>query len=620
MHRCTIVALLALLALLLTPLTRGAGQQLRPSGRSDTGIVNTQPGPAPSWCDSAEALDSLSRGRRIQLVACSSSPADSIALRRVFPAMTRAVTLYSRLTGVPYPWPRLSMRIIPFPGANGGGMTLGNGQVLYDLPWPADLRTERDRPTMSAKIFAHELAHQWRNQRVGLGWLDEGFPDFLAAQIWGGDGDPRGEEEFLFFYNAKWAPAYSQNPITRASHTLDIYAPSEWTTVPWAGAELWAAPLASPNNDDRYYRVALVLWMLQQYLGDSHFWAAIHTLLTDPTPTGDVTRDLLHAIRQVTGEELTWFFQEWVTNGGYPRFTIASSYDAAARRVTLQVKQTAPAFRMPVTIRIGTTQGDVLEHATVTGLAQTIVVDHVMQPPTFIVFDDGDAVVKTLEFPQLTPWLAAQVRREGRPWQTWWAIEQLRQRVNHDPEAAAALIVAARNSHYSLTRAQALVALAGVPTPAATAAALDGVRDTAVIVRRAAIYDIVASGTPEAHVAARTVLTHDASDLVRAEAFQALLMTPATPLAERDTLFAQALLGPPAYLDIVPMAAVKAMTLAGTCDSTTVTVFQHALLHPGVSAMLQRVIDILTMTADPAADPTCLQTFAAQLPMSKAVP
>ena len=64
---------------------------------------------------------------------------------------------------------------------------------------------------------------------------------------------------------------------------------------------------------------------------------------------------------------------------------------------------------------VRTARGDVLAHAWLDTTTQTIVVEHVLAPPTFVVFDDGDAIVKTVQFPQPTPWLVAQLRREARP-------------------------------------------------------------------------------------------------------------------------------------------------------------------------------------------------------------
>ena len=252
-------------------------------------------------------------------------------------------------------------------------------------------------------------------------------------------------------------------------------------------------------------------------------------------------------------------------------------------------------------------------HAMMDGPTQTIVVSHVNGVPTFVVFDDADAMVKTLDFPQPTTWLVAQLAREGGPWQTWWAIEQLRHRASKEPRAATALIQATREGHYALTRAQAAVALDSIGTPTAMAALLAALGDSAVLVRRAALQGLRGEWTPAALAVARTLIDRDASDLVRAEAIQSVLTAPATTTAERLALFREALQWPPTYLNVVQTAAVKGMALHG-CDSAAVAVFRAAVTPPGTAVTLQQATTTLTKEWPADADPTCLGTFAAQLP------
>jgi HEAT repeat protein len=223
-----------------------------------------------------------------------------------------------------------------------------------------------------------------------------------------------------------------------------------------------------------------------------------------------------------------------------------------------------------------------------------------------VVFDDGDAIVKTVQFEQPTAWLVAQMQREARPWQTWWAIEQLRQHAAHDSVAAASLVTAALHGRYALTRAQAMVALGTVETPASVAALTQGVQDTAVIVRRGAVEGLGTIGTWGALEVERSVFAHDQSDLVRADALQILLMAPTISPLERQALFAQALLQE-TYDDVIPVIAIKAMAVT-SCDTLTVATLHEALGHPHVAAALAAADPILESHA-----PRCRAILAAQL-------
>lgn len=582
--------------------------------------ARTGHGTPPPWCDSTTApVMPLPGSRPVLIVACGTTPADFATLRQGLTAVAAALPLYGHLTGVPYPWPTYTMKVVSGRGQGGGSGTARG--AAFDMPFP-DARTARDRPAISAKVIVHELAHRWGSHGgAGAGWLTEGWSDFMAGQVWGAAGGPRAEEEFLFFYNTKWDDNQYDAPLLRTARGGLLGAPSEWFSIPWPGAQIWERPM---DHELAYYRGALVLWMLQQYLGEARFWAAVHAYLIGTTGS-DANAAFLRATQRATGEDLGWFIQEWVHGPGYPRFTVAARYDTMAHHVTLQVQQATPVFRMPVTVRVGTPTGDVLAHATMDAATQTLVVDHVPQAPTYVVFDDGDAVVKTLDFPQPTAWLVAQLRLEAHPWQTWWVVEQLRDRARHDPAATAALVVAAREGRYALTRTHALVAVGmlsagtgtAVITPATALAAMTmGTHDTAVIVRRAAVRGLAVLGTPAAVAVERSLFLHDPSDQVRADAVHDLLMTPATSAQERQALFAQALRWPPTYEDLVPLAAVSALSLAGQCDTATMETFRAALRQPGGAATLQRVMDVVVPMFGSVAglDPTCAQTFAAQFP------
>src|SRR2546425_2704842 len=107
--------------------------------------------------------------------------------------------------------------------------------------------------------------------------------------------------------------------------------------------------------------------MLLRYLGPQRFWASINVYLRRHALANATTDDLRQAVLEATGENLDWFWDEWMYQAGHPQFAVTAAYDTAARKLTLTVKQTqsdstkadstglrytTPAvFRMPVTVR-----------------------------------------------------------------------------------------------------------------------------------------------------------------------------------------------------------------------------------------------------------------------------
>src|SRR5258708_32469771 len=105
---------------------------------------------------------------------------------------------------------------------------------------------------------------------------------------------------------------------------------------------------------------------------------------------------------------------------------------------------------MPVTVRVGTADGDVTARDLLSQRQDTIVVRNVKSAPTMVVFDDGNAILKRLTFDQPTAWLASQLKRDPDLWNRHWVIAQLGLRPT-DAAAAAAPPQRATGAHYSLT-------------------------------------------------------------------------------------------------------------------------------------------------------------------------
>src|SRR5207302_2020256 len=228
----------------------------------------------------------------------------------------------------------------------------------------------------------------------------------------------------------------------------------------------------------------------------------LHTYLTGHALGNATSDNRRQAVLDATGENLDGFWSEWVYGAGHPAFTVTAAYDTAARTVALGVKQTqsdsatgdstgpryrtAAVFHMPLSIRVGTSAGDVVRRVQLTAREQTVSFPGLAGPPTMVVFDDGNTILKELTFDQPTPWLATQLKRDPDLWNRQWAIDQLGQRPA-DAAAVAALAEAATGADYFRTRAGAVEALGAGPganTAAPLAAAL---RDTSAQVRRAGV-------------------------------------------------------------------------------------------------------------------------------------
>jgi aminopeptidase N len=328
-------------------------------------------------------------------------------------------------------------------------------------------------------------------------------------------------------------------------------------------------PLAAWNSNVVYPKGALVLYMLKKQLGARGFWASMQRYLTDHAYGSVTSDDLRQAVLAATGESLGWFWSQWVYRAGFPAFSITSAYDSAAKSLTLTVRQTQTdtatadstglrfetplAFRAPVAFRVGRVGGDTVVRTVIDRREQTVRIDGLRSAPTMVVFDADNAVLKSLDFPQPTAWLAAQLEREDNLWNRSWAIDQLRGR-RTDSVAASALARAARQADYPLVRAHAAAALGDFPPSLALDALASAIRDTSAMVRKSAATALGSVADERAVKLLEETWLRDRSYESRAAAL--------TALARRDSARArdQIMKGleTPSYRDVIQNAAIAA--------------------------------------------------------------
>jgi aminopeptidase N len=471
-------------------------------------------------------------------------PEDSALARPLFGMTPDVMETFVRLTGVRYPWGRYAqVTAADFIG----GMENVGATTLVD--WLPDARAYRDRPWYRRTLIPHELAHQWFGNYVTAEnwanyWLHEGLAQFMPGQYWGVKEGRHAEEDF---YLEEYRQYLARDARRRS-------------------------PLASYNSSVLYPKGALVMQMLKQHLGPERFWAAINRYLTRHAYGTATTDDLRQAVLEATGESLPWFWKQWLYQAGHPEFQVSAAYDSTARALTLTVRQiqrdTAPpdtgsagfttpgAFRAPLAIRVGTSEGDIVAHTVIETREQTIRIENVPESPTMVVFDDENAVLKTLAFHQPTPWLANLLHRHAHLWHRSWAIGQLASR-RGDTLAGAALAHAVAAADYDLTRAEAASALSRFPAAQVLPVLEAAMADTSARVRRAAVEAMGRLGDPRAAEPARRAWTDDASDEVRAAALTALVRL--APESSRDAVLTG--LRTPSYREAIQNAAIGAALL-----------------------------------------------------------
>jgi len=468
-------------------------------------------------------------------------PEDAPLARRLFGMTPDLMETYTRLTGVKYPWPQYSQATVT---DFVGGMENVGATTLVD--WLPDNRAYLDRPWYRRALIPHELAHQWFGNLVTTGnwvnyWLNEGMAEFMAGQYWATKLGRRNEEDYYLEEYRQYLELDGRRRV----------------------------PLAAYSSNVVYAKGALVLQMLKQYLGADRFWASINRYLTKHSFGNALSDDLRRAVLDATGENLHWFWNQWVYQAGHPELVVSAAYDSAESSLALTLRQvqvdtaqpdssglrysTPLIFRAPLSIRVGTTRGDVRSRVLLDQREQVVRISGLRSAPTMVVIDEDNSLLKTLTFEQPSRWLATQLARDPNLWNRAWVIEQLSRR-GSDSVAAAALARAARSADYYRVRAEAALALREFPPAVAEPALQAAARDTSSSVREAAILALGAIGGEKAESLALAAWNRDSSYAVRATALGVV--------AHLDSAGSKELvrrgLTMPSYRDVIQTAAITA--------------------------------------------------------------
>ena len=103
-----------------------------------------------------------------------------------------------------------------------------------------------------------------------------------------------------------------------------------------------------------YAKRSLILSMMKDVLGKDAFWKAVQHYTKENQYKCVETQDLKKSIEDVTGQNLDWFFKQWLYEAGYPKYDVKWNYTQRNKSVKIKIEQTQDGnlFKMPVKIKI----------------------------------------------------------------------------------------------------------------------------------------------------------------------------------------------------------------------------------------------------------------------------
>ncbi len=168
------------------------------------------------------------------------------------------------------------------------------------------------------------------------------------------------------------------------------------------------------------------------------------------------------AVKDVTGQNLDWFFEQYIYQPGHPVFDISYTWDKNSQKLLLKVIQTQnasqgiPVYTIPVIIGITTPEKKISEKVWIKHKEQVFELP-VNTKPLLVRFDEGNYLLKEWTFDKNPDELLYQLQHDDVIGRGWAASELVK--FGDDSRAINGLIDRAQNDGFWAVRRNAVETL-----------------------------------------------------------------------------------------------------------------------------------------------------------------
>jgi aminopeptidase N len=237
----------------------------------------------------------------------------------------RAIEFFISHIG-PYPYDKLAH--VQAAGFAAGGMEHAS-EIFYGE------RAVTGQPAYG--LVAHETAHQWFGDSVTEKdwddvWLSEGFATYFAALT-------------IEHYDGRDAFVKSLQTSRNQIFAIETKLPGVAVVQdkPWKGIP----------NGIVYQKGGWALHMLRGQVGTAKFWEGIREYYRRYRDANASTDDFRRVMEEVSGQELSAWFRQWLYRAGSPKLEGGWTYDGKRIAIELEQTQAGEAFRLPLEVAVG---------------------------------------------------------------------------------------------------------------------------------------------------------------------------------------------------------------------------------------------------------------------------
>lgn len=217
----------------------------------------------------------------------------------------------------------------------GGGMEAASA-IFYGENSVTGKRSVRWR-----NVIIHEIAHQWFGNAVTEYdwddvWLSEGFATYFTL---------------LFIEHQYGRDAFIEGLISSKERVNTFYEKNREYRIVHDNLK----DMRKVTSSQTYQKGSWVLHMLRGVIGTDNFWNGIQSYYHKYRNSNATTDDFRSEMEEVSGIDLSTFFQQWLYKGGTLKYAGSWQFDADESRVKIkldQVQNDGSLFKMPLEIGI----------------------------------------------------------------------------------------------------------------------------------------------------------------------------------------------------------------------------------------------------------------------------
>jgi hypothetical protein len=238
------------------------------------------------------------------------------------------LAMYEELIG-PYPFKKFAVVENFFP--------TGYGMPSYTLLGSQVIRL----PFIIHTSLGHEIAHNWWGNSVYVDYQSgnwcEGLTTYFADYFYK---EKRSLEE---------ASAYRRD----INRDFTVYVKGS-KDIPLCE---FKERTESASRAVGYGKSAMVFHQLRRLIGDSLFWASFKDFYQSNIFHKASWKDIQQSIQKVSGQDLNWFFEQWIQKKGIPNIRLSSKrYNRNI--LFIEIEQSEPLFKVQIPITIHTHHGN----------------------------------------------------------------------------------------------------------------------------------------------------------------------------------------------------------------------------------------------------------------------